>query len=100
MRTTWRSPSIAARVSRPPAPGRKRSTAGMRTNSTSASSASAASTISGEAGPSVAESVPASAGPITRARLKLLASSALAGVSSSSGTSAGIRLVKPPKDSG
>ena len=47
-----------------------------------------------------AESVPASAGPTTSAALKLVVSSAFAGGSSSSGTSAGMKLVKPPKDSG
>ena len=72
----------------------------MRTIRASAASASAASTISGAAGPTAADSVPARAGPITSAALKLVVSSALAGGSSSSGTIAGIRLVKPPNESG
>ena len=72
----------------------------MRTISASAASASAASTNSGAAGPTAAESVPASAGPTTRAELKLVVSSAFAGGSSSPGTSDGIMLVKPPNESG
>ncbi len=56
--------------------------------------------ISEASGPKAADSVPASAGPTIRAKLKLDASIALAGVSSRPGTSTGIRLVKPPKESG
>ena len=44
-------------------------------------------------------SPPASAGPTTSALLKLVVSSAFAGVSRSSGTSTGMKLVKPPNDS-
>ena len=44
--------------------------------------------------------MPASAGPTIRAELKLVVSSAFAGVRSSSGTIDGIRLVKPPNESG
>jgi hypothetical protein len=65
-----------------------------------ASNASAASTSSETAGSNAAARVPASAGPTIRAELKLEVSSALAGVSSSSGTIDGIRLVKPPNESG
>ena len=72
----------------------------MRRISTSATSASPASTSSDVAGPKAADSVPASAGPITSALLKLVVSSALAGGSRSSGTIAGMRLVKPPNESG
>ncbi len=57
----------------------------MRRISTSATSASPASTSSDVAGPKAPESVPARAGPTTRAPLKLVVSSALAGGSSSSG---------------
>ena len=72
----------------------------MRTISARASSASAASTISETAGSNAADRVPASAGPTISAELKLVVSSAFAGVSSSSGTIDGIRLVKPPNESG
>ena len=72
----------------------------MRRISTSATSDSAASTISGVAGVTAADSVPARAGPITSALLKLVASSAFAGASRSSGTIAGMKLVKPPNESG
>ena len=58
------------------------------------------SVISGASGPKAADSVPASAGPTISAKLKLDASIALAGVSRRSGTSTGIRLVNPPKESG
>ena len=73
---------------------------GIRRISTSASSASTASTMSDHCAPKAAASVPASAGPITSAVLKDVVSSALAGVRSSSGTIVGIRLVKPPNESG
>jgi hypothetical protein len=72
----------------------------MRRISTSASTARPASTSSDAAGSTTAAIVPASAGPITSAPLKLVVSSALAGASRSSGTIAGIRLVKPPNESG
>ncbi len=73
---------------------------GIRTISARAPRASAASTSSGLSGPASADSVPASAGPITSAALKLVVSTALAGGSSSPGTSVGIMLVKPPNESG
>ncbi len=72
----------------------------MRTISPRASSARAASTSREVAGSKAADRVPARAGPTIRAELKLVVSSALAGVRSSSGTIDGIRLVKPPNDSG
>jgi hypothetical protein len=72
----------------------------MRTMSTSATNARIASASSEVAGPKAAASAPASAGPATSAALNELASRALAGASSSSGTIWGIRLVKPPKESG
>ena len=72
----------------------------MRTISASAASARPASTSSGACGPTTADSVPARAGPITSAALKLVVSTAFAGGSSSPGTSVGIMLVKPPNESG
>ena len=72
----------------------------MRRISTSAISASPASTSSEVAGPKAPDSVPARAGPTTSAPLKLVVSSAFAGGSRSSGTSTGMKLVKPPKESG
>ncbi len=72
----------------------------MRRISTSASSARPASTSSEVSGPNAPDSPPASAGPTTSALLKLVVSSALAGASRSSGTSTGMKLVKPPKESG
>ena len=99
--TMMRRPSAAIRQSvRSRARSGGRSSPGMRTISASAASASTASTISGAAGAITADSVPASAGPTTSAELKLVVSRAFAGGSSSPGTSAGIMLVKPPKDSG
>jgi hypothetical protein len=72
----------------------------MRRMSASAASASAASTSRENSAPNAAASVPASAGPVTRAALKLAVSRAFAGTSRSSGTIVGMRLVKPPKESG
>ena len=72
----------------------------MRRRSTSAINASTASTMSDHCAPKAAAIVPAMAGPTTSAALNEVVSSALAGVSSSSGTIVGIRLVKPPNESG
>ena len=99
--TIFSRPSAAMpRSVRPSRRSRGRSSEGIRTIRTSAASASAASTSSGAVTPTVADSVPASAGPMTSAELKLVVSSAFAGGSSSPGTSDGIMLVKPPNESG
>ena len=98
--TIWRIPA-AATPSRVPSPRRpSRSRSGMRRIRTRATSARPASTSSEVSGPKAPDSPPASAGPTTSALLKLVVSSALAGASRSSGTSTGMKLVKPPKDSG
>ena len=79
---------------------RPASIAGMRAISAIAPSVNAASTSSDAEGSATAQIVPASAGPPITAKLKLVASSAFAWASSSSGTITGIRLVNPPKDNG
>ena len=76
------------------------SIAATRAIRTIAARVSTASVSSEAAGLHMAEIVPASAGPAMIATLKLVASSAFACASSSSGTITGIRLVKPPNDSG